>query len=594
MNINNTSIKLSTIWNITNKINSTMELNTLLIVIMEAAKAILHCEGSSLMLMDHENNELKFDIITGEVSKESVKSIRVPLGTGIAGLVAQTGDPIIVNDAENDARVFRKVDESSKFVTRNLLCVPMKIKDKLIGILEGVNALGRDGFTEHDLIILNFLSDQAAIAINNRQMFEELEEANKALADRVKELNALYEISMAATQYYDLEKLFDTAIRSISEIIGANRCSLFLHDESENNFIHYASTGIPELKGKKYAVGDDAGIMGQVFKDGYPVLVVDIEQDVRFSSFKSSIFSSKSFMAIPLTINDKIIGLLNLADKKDGGIFNSADFMICTSIGNHLVAAFNTYKLNQEILQQERIKKELETAVAIQRRILPKSFDNEAGIQIQALTMPARSVGGDYYEFFKIDEKRFAVLIADVSGKGIPAAFFAALSRNTLRAETTNFVSAEKVFSNGNKYICMDSEAGMFVTAAIFVINHEEKTINYVSAGHNEQIFYKAKEKRLELIKSPGVPLGVLPNIDFKQKTMSYEHGDTLVLFTDGVVEANNDEHEEFGEENFYTLVEKYNNLECSEMLEKMKNDIMAFSSKDHLFDDLTLMVVRF
>ncbi len=571
-----------------------MELNTLLIVIMEAAKKILNCEGSSLMLMDHEAGELKFDIITGEVSKESVKSIRVPLGKGIAGLVAQTGEPIIVNDAENDTRVFRQVDESSKFVTRNLLCVPMKIKDKLIGILEGVNAIGRDGFTEHDLIILNFLSDQAAIAINNRQMFDELEEANRELADRVKELNALYEVSMAATQYYDLEKLFDTAIRSISEIIGANRCSLFLHYEEENKFVHYASTGIPELKGSKYAVGDDEGIMGQIFQDGYPVLVVDINQDDRFSKFKSHIFDSKSFMAIPLTINEKIIGLLNLADKKEEEIFNSTDFMICTSIGNHLVSAYNTYKLNQEILKQERLNKELETAVAIQKRILPKSFDNSADIKINALTMPARSVGGDYYEFFKIDENRFALLIADVSGKGIPAALFAALSRNTLRAETANFISAEQVFNNGNQYICTDSEAGMFVTAAIFVVNHAEKSINYVSAGHNAQIFYKAKENSLELIKSKGVPLGVLPEAEYCEKTMHYEQGDTLILFTDGVVEANNDEHEEFGEENFYELVKKYNNLSSKEMLEAMKNEIMDFSSKDHLFDDLTMMVVRF
>ncbi len=589
-------IRLSTIWNISNKINSTIDLNTLLIVIMEAAKAILKCEGSALMLMDHEKKELKFDIMTGELTANNsfVKSIRVPLGTGIAGLVAESGSPLIVNDADNDPRVFKKVDEGTNFSTRNLICVPMKIQDTLVGVLEGVNAIGRDGFTNHDLIILNYLSDQAAIAIHNRQLYDQLANANKELANRVKELTVLYDISMNSNNSYDLSEIFNSAMNSISSVLGVERCSLFLYNKNDNTLVHHASIGIPELMHSQYSVNINEGIMGQVYNDNYPIMVPDIETDFRFSAYKKSKYKTNSFLCIPLIINEKCAGVLNLSDKKNGDIFNSTDLLICTSIGSTITSAYNTFKLNQELINQERIKKELETAVAIQRRILPKSFNNPGNAKIAGLSMPASSVGGDYYDFVTIDQDKFALIIADVSGKGIAAAIFAALTRNTLRSETKNFTSASEVFERANKDICMDSEAGMFVTSAIFMVDTREKTIHYVSAGHNAQVFIHHEDNRLELVKGKGVPLGVFDMSKYSENVMNYKEGDTLVLFTDGVVEANNDDHEEFGEDRFYDLVKATSHLECQDMLNAMKEELMEFSSKDHLFDDLTLMVVRF
>jgi sigma-B regulation protein RsbU (phosphoserine phosphatase) len=591
-------IKLSTIWNISNKINSTLDLNSLLLVIMESAKTMLECEGSALMLMDHQTNELKFDILTGEVSTgesaSKMKSIRVPLGQGVAGIVAQTEKPLIVNDAVNDTRVFKKVDEVSKFSTRNLACVPMKIKDTLIGVLEVVNSVGRDELTKHDLVILNYLSDQAAIAIYNRQLFEELAEANKELANRVKELTALYEISLASMHSYDLNALFTTSVKSIADILNVGRCSLYIFDEETNKLVHYASVGIAELEKSKHQVDVDKGIMGQVFRDSYPILVTNIDEDQRFNVFKSEKYKTNSFLSIPLIVNNDAIGILNIADKKNKEVFNSTDLIICTSIGSQLASAYNTFKLNQELLEQERIKKELETAVAIQNRILPKSFENIGRVEIDAFTIPARNVGGDYYDFIRVDEHRFALIIADVSGKGIPAALFAALTRNTLRAECNNFTTTNNIFEKANKYICLDSEAGMFVTGALFLINHRDKTIHYSFAGHNDQIYFDNDTKSLNMLKSRGTPLGVLQKTYYEEKFMHYKDGDTLILYTDGVIEANNDKHEEFGEERFHQLIHKYSHLNSSDMLNSIREEVLSFSSKEHLFDDCTMLIVKF
>lgn len=591
-------LKLSTIWNISNKINSTMDISTLLVVIMEAAKAILKCEGSALMLMDEESNELKFDVLTGEVTEgeaaQTVKSIRVPLGVGVAGIVAESGEPLIVNDAANDPRVFKKVDEASNFTTKNLLCVPMKIHDKLIGVLEVVNSIDRDSFTNHDLIILNYLSDQAAIAIHNRELFLDLREANEELYQKFQELTALYEISQATTQSYDLTELFATSIKVISELLNASRCSLFIYEKDINKLVHYASIGIPELEETKYKIDADKGIMSEILKESYPILVTDIDTEARFSKYKKEAYITKSFLSVPLVVNEEIVGLINLADKKGGEVFNSTDLILASSIGSNLASALNTFKLNQELLEKVRLKKELETAVAIQKRILPKSFEGIGQLKIDAFTIPASNVGGDYYDFVSLDENRFALVMADVSGKGIPAALFAALSRNTLRAEINNFTTTEKIFEKANNYICMDSEAGMFVTAVIFLINHRDKTIHFASAGHNAQVFYHSDDKRLELLKSNGIPLGVIKNSKFQEKFMHYKEGDTLILFTDGAVEANNEKEEMFGEEEFYELIKKYSHLDYKEMLHEIKREILEFSSEDHLFDDFTMMLIRF
>lgn len=587
------NVKLSEISEISKRINSPIDLNSLLYIIMEAAKSLINTEGSSLMLMDENGKELKFNVLTGEVSVGTVNSIRVPLGVGIAGIVAETGNPLIVNDACSDPRVYKKVDETAKFTTRNIICVPMKIKDKITGVLEAVNSINRNNFNDDDLSLLKFIADEAAIAINNRQLFNELENANKELANRIRELKALYEISVSSNQSNNINELLDTTLRIISETMNAEKGSLFIYDKKKNKLLNYSSVGIPELEEKKDITLADESIMTDVLKNGQPVLVEDIDTEIRFSKYKKKNYLTKSFLSIPLLINGTPVGIINLSDKKNKESFKEKDLLLIKSISNHLANDFHMYNMKLELIEKERITRELETASAIQKSILPGIFENIGKVKIGAISMPARDVGGDYYDFVVIDENRFVALIADVSGKGIPAALFAALTKNILRMETNNFTTVESILEKANKYIYMDSETSMFVTAAIFMVNHKEKIIEYSFAGHNEQIIYHTSSNKIEILKSKGIPLGIKKNYSYERKVLKYDEGDTLILFTDGATEASNKNMEQFGEENFINSILRHIHMNETQMLHSIKKEILDYSNKENLFDDLTMMIIK-
>ncbi|MDH5680567.1 MAG: GAF domain-containing protein, partial [Spirochaetota bacterium] len=174
-------------------INSAEDLNTLLAYIMNSAKEIIDCEATSLILLDEKSKTLKFHVITGE-DKEILTKQSFPMGTGIAGLVAGTCEAVISNDAQSDDRVFQEIDEISNFKTNNLLCVPMKVRNKIIGVLEAINAT-KGHFTEDDKTLLAFLANEAAIAIHNRLLFSRLDKANQELNSRIAELKYLYELT---------------------------------------------------------------------------------------------------------------------------------------------------------------------------------------------------------------------------------------------------------------------------------------------------------------------------------------------------------------------------------------------------------------
>jgi len=241
----------------------------------------------------------------------------------------------------------------------------------------------------------------------------------------------------------------------------------------------------------------------------------------------------------------------------------------------------------------ERKRYELKMAHEIQQSFLPDSIPDLPGFELAAQNMPAKEVGGDFYDFSPISDGKIGLTIADVSGKGVPAALFMALSRTIVRAKATRSPGVREVIRDANSLITADAKSGMFVTLFYAVLDVGARTLTYVSAGHNPPVIFKAKTGTLMRLDAKGIALGAIEDIELEERRIILDCGDIVVFYTDGVTEAINKNEVQFGEERLITTIDVNHELSANEMIEKIKAEVLAFCGDEPQFDDITLMVLK-
>jgi len=250
-------------------------------------------------------------------------------------------------------------------------------------------------------------------------------------------------------------------------------------------------------------------------------------------------------------------------------------------------------ELQRTTAEKERFAKELEIANGIQQSFLPDSVPEIAGIELVAKNIPALEVGGDFYDFIPVAKDQWGLVIADVSGKGVPAALFMALSRTLIRASTLVNADPAQSIGHANRMIYEDARSNMFVTLFYAILDARTMTLNYVNAGHNPPLLLQGTSSSVRLLKAKGIALGVIDEIDLQSVKVDLKPGDVLVLYTDGVTEAINASDEEFGEERLLQVIAENRTRPAQEILDRVLAAITAHAGNQPQFDDITLMVLR-
>jgi sigma-B regulation protein RsbU (phosphoserine phosphatase) len=250
-------------------------------------------------------------------------------------------------------------------------------------------------------------------------------------------------------------------------------------------------------------------------------------------------------------------------------------------------------ELQRTTAEKERLIKELEIAKGIQQSFLPEKEPQIPGIDIAASNIPAREVGGDFYDFIPIAANKWGLTIADVSGKGVPAALFMALSRTLVRASTLSNPNVKDGIERANSLICADSKSGMFVTLFYAILDVKKRSLKYVNAGHNPPLLIKEPSSDILLLKAKGIALGVTEGVKLEEAETQIEKGDIIVLYTDGVTEAINEKEEQFGQQRLLKIIEKNRLLPASDIVRKVQEEVKAFSGNQPQFDDITLMIIK-
>lgn len=410
----------------------------------------------------------------------------------------------------------------------------------------------------------------------------------------VQELNAMRTVSEVMTSNINLDDLLNLILNKLVNTIHAERGTLYLVDEEKGElWSRVLLEDVGPLSEIRVAIGD--GIAGHVAQTGEILNIPDVYQDPRFNPDFDKVtgFRTRSMLTSPmLNPQQKIIGVVQLLNKKDGP-FTFRDERLLAAMTSQAAISIENARLYQQEMRQQLINRELETAHSIQASFLPDTIPNPDGWDIGAMWQPIRNVAGDFYDFYHLEDGRLAVAIADVSGKGIPAALFMALSVTMLRFGMRFQLAPQEVTRQANEGIIADQRSRMFATTFVCYLDLTTGAVEFSSGGHNPALIYRAATQSCEYINSSGVAIGIFQGADYEGGATRLGPDDILVLYTDGITEVINADEEEFGEERLEALIANNADQPSQALIDMTLDAINQFAGEEELFDDATLVVVR-
>ncbi|MFC1999278.1 PP2C family protein-serine/threonine phosphatase [Chloroflexota bacterium] len=273
---------------------------------------------------------------------------------------------------------------------------------------------------------------------------------------------------------------------------------------------------------------------------------------------------------------------------------NAIGMAIFALIANNVIEEKRTAGERDRLRRDaERRAYEMEVAQTIQKSFLPESAPDVGDFELAALNLPALEVGGDFYDFIPVSNDKWGLVVADVSGKGVPAALFMTVSRTLVRANALGHYTAADVIERANDLISEDDRSSMFVTLFYAVLDIKQNTLRYVNAGHNPPLLLEEDRGEIVLLEAKGIALGVMPGIKLEEREISLEDGAVVVFYTDGVTEAVNSEEEQFGQERLARVMEENRYRGAQEIIDAVRQAIADFVGDQPQFDDITLIVLK-
>ena len=296
-------------------------------------------------------------------------------------------------------------------------------------------------------------------------------------------------------------------------------------------------------------------------------------------------------MGFPLNVKDEVFGVL-LAQDKNVTINRERRFELLWGIGQQASLAIQNDILNKEMLDRQRIEREFQLAREIQQTFLPNQMPDTPGWQMDVLWDTARQVGGDFYDYFMLPDKRLAFVIADVSDKGLAASLYMTVTRTLLRAAALEFNTPAKTLEKVNDLLLVNSQNGLFVTTFYGMLSLGDGVLTYTIAGHNPPLITRYQTNDVFVFEKGGIALGALPNIHLPEKQTVLNPGDCLVLYTDGVTEAFNSQGVMYGEDRLEHVLSTVIGKSATSVIESINKDLAEFRSDAPLSDDTTILAI--
>lgn len=418
----------------------------------------------------------------------------------------------------------------------------------------------------------------------------DLAEKLRQVTDEAIRLMAIVEVGKLLNSTLDLDKILSIILDTAIKNLDADRGTLYLIDRQKNELWSKVLQG-ENLVEVRLPLGQ--GIAGFVGKTGKRLILKDVYKDERFNPEfdKKTGYRTKTMLCTPMKNRDnQMIGVFQIINKRDG-YFTLEDVHFLDTLSVDACIAIENARLVQEALEKERIEKELEVAATIQNMIIPKELPEIPGYQVAGMNDPSKQVGGDFYDAIPLKDGKFALIIADVSGKSVSGALLVSTLQASLHAYLESDFELTELVRKLNRIILKNSTYDKYITFFIGILDPAAHTIMTLNAGHNPPLLHRKGE--LIKLKAGGVPLGMVEYDDFQSETVALEPDDLIVMFTDGVTEAENEAEDFFGDEQLEETVRQIASGDAASITQKIYTDVKTFEGQAEQSDDITLLVLK-
>jgi sigma-B regulation protein RsbU (phosphoserine phosphatase) len=420
---------------------------------------------------------------------------------------------------------------------------------------------------------------------------QQLELENQRLRRAVDELSVLNEIATTISSTQSLEQIIDKIVEKCVKHLHVQQALVNLLDEKAkvqqlNTMVRRVDTSavIP--------LRLDTELTGWMIKNQKPLLSNDLRSDQRFSLSKTEEAGIRSVLSAPMCLKGHIIGLITCFNKKSVEGFDTEDQRLLSIIATQSAQTIENARLREKEQDLLRMEEEFRLAHDIQTGLLPKSSPYIRGYDITGISLPARIVGGDYFDYIQINTYQYAFCLGDISGKGLPAAVLMANLQATIRGLVLSDPLPDRCLAHANTLMYRNTAPSKFATFFYGTLNFNTHLLTYGNAGHNRPILISGSGE-IRTLQTAGLALGFLELTSYTSETVTFKRGDSLIVYSDGVTEAMNPANDEFGEERLFDLVKANCKLTAQEMERRIIHAVQEHSHRQLQSDDITLMILK-
>src|SRR5271157_4373291 len=556
-------------------VNTTLDLNTLLQRVAEMLKCVIDYEIFAILLLNEKTQELRVRFQVGH-PPEVAERICIKVGQGVTGQAVQRREAVLVNDVTAEQNFINSAPGA-----RSELAVPLIAKNKVIGVID-VEAAQPGAFTEEHKRLLELFASRIAVGIENARLYTRV-------SRQARQLTLLTEISRELTSILNVDELLKRIADLVTRIIDYQMFSILLLDPTGSLLQHRFSLRFKENVHLKHEVPLGVGLVGYAAQHGQAVLVPDVSKDPRYIPANPE---TRSELCLPLIYKDKVIGVLDIEHTRKG-YFTEDHVRIMTTLAAQVAIAIENATLYEQIARQEhRLEQDLALARELQFRLMPQKLPLFRHAEVASRFAPARQVGGDSYDFLKYSGQGVTgILVGDVSGKGAPAAIYAALVSGIARSHASEEPSAAGMLEAINLSLSERPIEGQYVSMIYAIWDDNQRLLQIANSGLPRPIH--CHDGKLDAIQATGLPIGLFNNATYDELNLRGHPGDVFLFFSDGILDATSSKGDLFGRQRLEKIVRDSAHGSAEDLVDTIFTAVADHANGVEAFDDQTIVAIK-
>jgi sigma-B regulation protein RsbU (phosphoserine phosphatase) len=555
-------------------VNTTLDLDTTLSRVAELVRKVIEYEIFAILLVNEKAQDLRIRFQVG-YAREVAERIKIKIGEGVTGIAAQRREAILIDDVSKHPEYISGAPN-----VHSELAIPLIVKNKVIGVLNlETHEAGR--FTEEHKRLLTLIGSRMAVGIENARL-------HTRTTRQARTLVLLNEIARELTSILNVDELLKRIAELLSRLIDYQMFSILLVDAAGEKLQHRFSLRFQENIQLKHDVPLGDGLVGFAARHRQAVLAPDVSKDPRYISLNPE---TRSELAVPLIYKDKVIGVLDLEHTKRG-FFTEDHKRTVTTLAAQVAIAIENARLYEEIARQEkRLERDLALARELQFRLLPQSLPKMSNLEVAAKFKPARAIGGDLYDFVNYSLDHMGMVIGDVSGKGAPAAIYAALVSGILRSHAPIEPGPAEMLRAVNFSLGERRIEGQFVSLIYAVWDDRNRSLKIANSGLPRPLY--VHDGKIEVIEATGLPLGLFDDAEYDEFTFQAHPDDVFVFFSDGIMDARNRAGDMFGRHRTEAVISSCAEISADCVVKSLFKAAAEHSGGEEAFDDETVVAIK-